>query len=57
MAENEGTKALEVREEKTEETVSPREAWEAGQKKAEEFIRKSLEPLWMQNPQRKIFPE
>ena len=24
-------------------TVSPREAWEAGQKKAEEFIRKSLE--------------
>ena len=30
-------------EEKTEETVSPREAWEAGQKKAEEFIRKSLE--------------
>ena len=30
-------------EEKTEETVSPREAWEAGLKKAEEFIRKSLE--------------
>ena len=30
-------------EEKTEEAVSPREAWEAGQKKAEEFLRKSLE--------------
>ena len=32
-----------VGEEKTEETVSPREAWETGLKKAEEFIRKSLE--------------
>ena len=30
-------------EEKTEATVSPRDAWEAGQKKAEEFIRKSVE--------------
>ena len=30
-------------EEKTEATISPRDAWEAGQKKAEEFIRKSLE--------------
>ena len=30
-------------EEKAEETVFPREAWEAGQKKAEDFIRKSLE--------------
>ena len=27
----------------TEATVSPRDAWEAGQKKAEEFIRKSVE--------------
>ena len=30
-------------EAKAEEAVSPRETWEAGQKKAEEFLRKSLE--------------
>ena len=30
-------------EEQAEAAVSPREAWEAGQKKAEEFLRKSLE--------------